>query len=143
MNESRRQFIKKSCGLCASIVGLSVLAASLDSCTPLKYVNGDISTGKISVASSNFVENSKLVIVKHAKLDYDIALVKTDEKTYRAFELKCTHQDNALVPTSTGFHCNLHGSSYTLEGKVNSTPATTPLKEYKIQVVGEIVEIVL
>jgi Rieske Fe-S protein len=143
MDKNRREFIKKSCGLCASIVGISILASALDSCTPLKYVSAEVSQGKILIPTSNFIEDSKLVIVKHQSLEYDIALVKGNNNTYRAFELKCTHQDNALTATASGFQCNLHGSTFTLEGKVNTAPATSPLKEYKTILNGESVEITL
>ena len=141
MNQNRREFIKKSCGLCASIVGISILASALDSCTPLKYVSAEINDGKILIPTSNFIENSKVVIVKHNSLEYDIALVKGANNTYRAFELKCTHQDNALVATNSGFQCNLHGSTFTLDGKVNTAPATRPLKEYSTSLANEVVTI--
>jgi Rieske Fe-S protein len=143
MDTSRREFIKKSCGICASIVGISMLAASLDSCTPLQYVSAEISNGKISVAKNKFVEGTSLLILKHPSLEYNIALVKSGENSFRAFELKCTHQDNSLVATNSGFHCSLHGSSYSTEGKVSNGPATTNLKEYSTSVVNENVEISL
>ena len=143
MDTERRAFIKKTCGLCASIVGITVLASALEGCASLIYVKPELVKGVLKVPLGSFVENSKLVIVRNAVLDYDIALVKSGDNTFRSFELKCTHQDNALVATSTGFFCNLHGSSFRIDGTVNVAPATANLKEYKTMVNGELVEIIL
>lgn len=143
MDTSRRAFIKKSCGICASIVGISILAASLDSCTPLQYVSAEVNNGKINLAKNKFIEGNSLLVLKHPSLEYNIAVVKSGENSFRAFELKCTHQDNSLIATNSGFHCSLHGSSYSTDGKVNNGPATTNLKEYITKVADENVEITL
>ncbi len=143
MNSNRRDFIKKTCGLCASVVGISILAPALQSCSTLTYVQPPISQGRLSVPIASFVENSKLVIVQNKSLDYDIAVVKGDDGTYRSFELKCTHQDNSLIATQTGFHCSLHGSSFSLTGKVNNAPATSNLKEFKTSIDSGIIQILI
>lgn len=139
----RRNFIKQSCKLCASIAGISLLMNSLESCSPLNYYESQVDQGIISVPISNFTEGSNMVIVKNEKLEYDIALIKNESQIYKAFELKCTHQANSLVATKTGFFCNLHGSSFDLNGKVNNNPATTNLREYKVTFNSEIINIKL
>ncbi len=127
--------------MCASIVGLTILASSLDSCTPLKYVSGEINKGAVKFSANNFIENSKLVIIRNNTLEYDIAVVKGSDNSYRALELKCTHQDNALVANATGFQCNLHGSTFALDGTVVTSPATSSLKEYRVSAVGDLIEV--
>lgn len=141
MNESRREFIKKTCGLCASVVGISILAPALQSCSTLTHIKPTINQGIISFPTSSFIENQPVVIVQNESLDYDIAVVKGADLTYRSFQLKCTHQDNSLIATNSGFHCNLHGSSFGLNGKVNNPPANADLKEYRTTVKGEMIEI--
>lgn len=114
---------------------------TLESCSPLNYYESPIEQGKIIVPRSAFIENGNMIIVKNEKLEYDIALVDYKNEHYKAFELKCTHQANSLVTTKTGFYCNLHGSSYDLNGKVNNYPATTNLKEYLLTVNSELITI--
>ena len=84
-----------------------------------------------------------IVIIKNKSIEYDIAVIKNSDVLYRSFELKCTHQDNALVPTSSGFHCNLHGSSFGLDGKVKTLPASSNLKEFKTSLDSGIITIQL
>ena len=143
MSGTRREFIKKSCGLCASVVGISLLAPAFQSCSTLLYASPQIVDGKLSFPISSFVEGSQLVIVKNDSLEYDIAVVKGTDNSYRSFELKCTHQDNSLIATKTGFHCNLHGSSFQLNGKVNNPPAINNLKEFKTSIEAGIIQIIL
>ena len=143
MSGTRREFIKKSCGLCASVVGISILAPALQGCSTLQYAKPEIVQGKLSFPISSFIEGTNLVIVQNDTLDYDIAVVKGANNGYRSFELKCTHQDNSLIATKTGFHCNLHGSSFQLDGKVNNPPATNNLKEFKTNVDSGIIQITL
>ena len=143
MDTNRRDFIKKSCGLCASIVGISILAPALQSCSTLTYVQPEFSQAQFSLPISSFIENSNLVIIQNKSLDYDIAVVKGKDGTFRSFELKCTHQDNSLIATQTGFHCSLHGSSFSLSGKVNNAPATTNLKEFKTTLNSGVIQISL
>ncbi len=143
MQLERRNFIKESCKLCASITGVALLLKSLDSCSPLHYFESEIVENSIRVPFSQFLEGSNLVIVKNVKLEYDIAVVKNENQFYKAFELKCTHQANALIATKTGFFCNLHGSSYDINGKVINTPATTNLKEYLVSINSEMITIQL
>lgn len=143
MLENRRQFIKKTCGLCASIVGISMLVPALQGCSALQYVKPEIVQGKISFPISSFIEGSNLLIIQNNSLDYDIAVVRGENNSFRSFELKCTHQDNSLIATASGFHCNLHGSSFNLEGKVNNPPATSNLREYKTAVDSGIIQVIL
>lgn len=143
MTNERRNFIKQSCKLCASLAGITFLMNSLQSCAPLHYYEPQIDQGTINVPVSQFIEGANMVIVKNKSLEYDIAVVKTGSELYKAFELKCTHQANSLVVTKTGFFCNLHGSSFDLNGKVNTSPASVNLKEYLLNLNSEIITIKL
>ena len=131
MSGTRRDFIKKTCGLCASVAGIALLAPTLQGCSSLMRVQPALIEGKLSLPVSSFVEEAKVVIIQNKDLEYDIAVVKYLDNTYRSFEMRCTHQETSLVPTNSGFHCNMHGSSFSLTGKVNNKPATENLKEFK------------
>jgi nitrite reductase/ring-hydroxylating ferredoxin subunit len=141
MNSERRAFLKDTCKLCASIVGISIVLPAIEGCAPLNYYSAGVSNGKINVPVASFVEETNMVIVKDKSLNYQVAIIKQKDNSFRAFELKCTHQDNALIATKSSFVCSLHGSSYDLNGKVTNTPASTNLKEFPIEVVNETIQI--
>jgi Rieske Fe-S protein len=48
--------------------------------------------------------------------------------------MKCTHQDNPLTATQTGFFCSAHGSTFDLKGNVTKEPALRPLKKYTTEI---------
>ncbi len=130
MTLKRREFIKNSCALCAGVLGISAILPALEGCAPLNYLDVPVVNGSIKVAKSAFNQTTNLVILKNEQFDYTIAVVK--KENIRAFELKCTHQPNPLIATNTGFYCNLHGSSFNLDGKVTNPPASANLNEFKI-----------
>lgn len=109
------------------MAGLS--AFSLTGCIAIPSVKSTVKTDKIDVEKSRFAE-SNMVIVKVMWMDYDILLVKHSEEKYTALYLKCTHQDQPLMPTKTGLVCNSHGSQFDLNGKVVREPAIQPLKTF-------------
>lgn len=131
--QSRRDFIKQSCAVCMGIVGLGAIATQLSSCAPLPVYKGMVDNGSIAVPLTSFTEKNNIVIVRSEKLDFDIAVVKTGE-AYNAFLMKCTHQDNPVTATKTGFYCPSHGSAFDLAGNVTQEPALRPLKRYSTQV---------
>lgn len=141
MNSDRRDFLKDTCKLCASIVGISLVLPALEGCAPLHYFSTPVTNGVINVPTSSFVEETNMVIVKDKSLNYQVAVIKQKDNTFRAFELKCTHQDNALIATKSSFVCSLHGSAYDLNGKVTNTPASKNLREFPLSVNNEIINI--
>lgn len=131
----RRDFIRQTCRLCAATVGLAAVLPAISSCAPLQMVTAEVKAGGIiEVPLSSFAPDNPLVLVRNASLEYEIALVRYSDQSYKAFEMKCTHRDNPLVATKSGFFCNLHGSSFDMNGKVVKSPATDNLKEYNLQV---------
>ncbi len=136
MNKERREFIKNSCTLCAGVLGLSALLPSLQSCVSIHTLALEPVNNSFHVPTNSFIENSNVVIINNKTLAYPIAVVKSTS-TYRAFELKCTHQDNGLGVSNTGFFCNMHGSNYDLHGKVLTPPASRNLKEFKTNILSE------
>lgn len=137
MNEERRQFLKSTCGLCASLLGIGMVMPALQSCSSLMTIQTNVKTGGIDVPKVNFTPENQIVIIKNAPFEFDIAVVKLGEDNYKAFEMQCTHQANSLVPTKSGFYCNAHGSSFSLEGKVKNAPANRDLKQYPVEIASD------
>ncbi len=131
MDKNRREFIKNSCTLCAGVLGLSALLPALQSCVAINTLQLEPINNTFKVPISSFIETSRVVVIKHNTLSFPIALVKSDITNYRAFELKCTHQDNGLGVSNSGFFCSMHGSNFDLNGRVQTPPASRNLKEFK------------
>lgn len=133
----RRTFIKQSCGLCASMLGIGIVLPALNSCASIASINANISHGNIEIPLQNFLADNNLVLVKNKAFEFDIAIVKLGEGNFRAFNLECSHQSNPLIPTKSGFFCNTHGSSFSFEGKAVKAPAQNPLQEFKLELNGD------
>ena len=141
MKTDRRGFLRESCKLCASIVGISLVASSLEGCAPLNYYSTTLSNGELNIPIASFIENSNMVIIKDKSLEYQVAVVKQKDNTFKAFELKCTHQDNSLIATKSSFVCGLHGSTFDLSGKVITTPASKNLKEFPVTLSNDLITV--
>jgi Rieske Fe-S protein len=133
----RRTFLKQSCGLCASILGIGLVLPALNSCASIATIDANLSHGTIDIPLQNFAADNNLVLVKNKALEFDIAIVKLGEGDFKAFKLECSHQSNPLIPTKSGFFCNAHGSSFSFEGKAMKAPAQNPLQEFKLELNGD------
>jgi Rieske Fe-S protein len=89
----------------------------------------------------NLFENSPLQIVRPAGWYYDVAVQKNPDNSYTALLLQCTHQENQLTPTGTGYHCSLHGSDFDKQGNVRKGPAEQPLHHFETSVNNDIVSV--
>lgn len=143
MDTNRRNFLKQSCGLCASLIGVSLVVPALQGCSPLITVKTNVSKGSIGIERSSFTEENKIVIIKNEAQEFDIAVVQLGTDVFKAFELQCTHQSNPVIPTKNGFFCNAHGSSFSFEGKVNKPPAQRNLNEYKLEISQDKINLIL
>lgn len=137
MEESRREFIKKTCGLCAGVLGIASVLPLVQSCSSLLRLKTDAVGGEVSVPRSSFTAENNIVIVQVTSREFDIAVVQSGENSFKSFELQCTHQANSLVTTKSGFYCNAHGSYFSLEGKVQKPPALTNLREFPTVVTAD------
>jgi cytochrome b6-f complex iron-sulfur subunit len=98
-----------------------------------------------NIAQYDAVEDSKLIIdlSKHPKLKEaggsetfqadkkKIIVLHPDERSYKAFENKCTHMGGQVFyrPKDGFMQCALHGSRFDTEGNVVKGPAEKPLAE--------------
>jgi Rieske Fe-S protein len=131
---SRRDFLKRSCTLCIGLSGVSALLTQATGCAGLPVYKTATSKGIVEVPLSAFTDKSRLLILKNPQFEYDIALVKKTETDFSAFQMKCTHQDNALTATQTGFFCASHGSAFDMDGKVTQEPALSDLRKYPTEI---------
>jgi Rieske Fe-S protein len=143
MNPERRAFLKKACGTCAALLTLGAIVPAVQSCAPLMSIKTDVKSGDIQVARMLFTAENKLVLIRNASSEFDIAVVQLAENHFKAFEMQCSHQANPLVATRTGFFCNAHGSSFTLDGQVKNPPATANLREYSCRIDADSVIVTL
>lgn len=138
----RRAFIKQSCTACMAFAGVSVLSSLLSGCASVAVYKTTVTNNIISVPRSSILPDEHVKIIRAGQLEYDILLVmKRDNSLPTALQMKCTHRDNELVATSGGLMCNLHGSSFNLEGDVTQGPATENLKKFKVAEENNIITI--
>ena len=131
---SRRTFIKNGCALCGALAIGSPAMNFLQACkTGSGVMHADLYQNKIVIPAITLADKS-VQVIRSKGLEYDILLVKENEKKYHALLMKCTHQSNPLIATQTGLYCNLHGSRFDLNGNVVEEPATRPLEKYTVTI---------
>ena len=133
----RREFIKSACSL-SLLVGSGISLSGLTSCASLPVYKTTVKQGKISVPVSLFAD-AAVQIVRPENYGYDIAVVQGRDGTYTALLLRCTHANNQLNFTGSGFRCPLHGSTFETDGSVTHGPAQAPLEQLKTDVENTVV----
>lgn len=118
--------------MCIAVTGIGAISSLLTACVPLSVYKTTVTDNFISVPLGSILPEDKLLIVRTDKLNHDILLVIKENKNYFAFKMQCTHFDNALVANKRGLTCNLHGSSFDLNGEVINGPASRSLKKFKV-----------
>lgn len=126
----RRKFLKSTCQLCL-LGAAGYLLPTLSSCATSKssVYKTALNGNNITIPLSLF-DQTNIQIVRPTGWFYDIAVHKKEDGTFAALLMKCTHMDNQLVLTGSGFSCSLHGSTFSKEGVVQKGPAEHPLQHY-------------
>lgn len=77
--------------------------------------------------------NSKLKAAGGFQTFGDVIVAVTSTNAYVALAKKCTHQGTTVDfrVAQNDFHCQTHGSQFSLTGAVEEGPAETALKAYK------------
>ena len=109
--------------------------ADLSACSPSGYkaIRADIVDNKVQVPLSSF-DQAPFQVIGPRKYGYEIAAYKNPDKSFTALLMRCTHMDNQLTATGSGFYCNLHGSTFDQQGNVKKGPAERRLKELKTEI---------
>ncbi|MDQ6761582.1 MAG: Rieske (2Fe-2S) protein [Bacteroidota bacterium] len=126
----RRNFIKSTCNICL-LGATGIFAIQLPGCSPASFpvFKADVNDKKIAVPLSLF-DKSSLQIVRPKHMLYDIAVQKNEDNTYITLLLLCTHLQNQLTITGSGYTCPLHGSQFDKNGNVRKGPAERPLQRF-------------
>lgn len=127
----RKNFLITCCG--------SSAIAFLASCSKVYYaINAD--AGKnIALDLSEFDEvkegltaKRSFVLVKNERLQFPVAVYRSNGEKYTALYLECTHSGCELRPASTVLQCPCHGSEFSTEGKVMNPPAEKDLLQFPV-----------
>ena len=137
--DSRRKFIKSS----ATVLAGCCLGATqlLTSCKSTIYVNGIASGNRLRVNKKDFLDQN-YIVVNASNLTSPVYL-KNEKSEYKALSMYCTHKGCTVKPAGSIMVCPCHGAEFSSEGKVLGGPARESLKEYLVEVKGEIIEIIL
>lgn len=143
----RRQFIKTSCLACLSGIALSSL---LESCSATSYITGTISGDALIVPLTEFqlikngqVQFRKYLVVQNNTLQFPICIYRLSEESYSALWMQCTHQGTELQVFGDKLQCPAHGSEFSNTGKVESAPAASNLKSFKVLIEDNQLKILL
>lgn len=139
----RRKFIKDSCTACLGFMAFSSVASLLSSCASLRVYSATIQNDLLQIPLESIHPEEKMKIIRSKTLAYDVLLILKEDKMHKAFLMKCSHQDNILVANKNGMSCNLHGSTFDLNGNVITGPASKPLQNLKTETNSESITIYL
>lgn len=126
----RSEFIKAGCAICV-LGALGMMPFGADAHARRRVFKTEVIDNKIEVPFTEFAETN-VVILRIKKWDYDVAVEKSEDNTFNAVLLKCTHMDNGLYVSGGGYICSMHGSEFDRQGTVLKGPAETPLTTYNI-----------
>lgn len=90
----------------------------------------------VSVAAADVPQNGALLF-----RDERLALMRDDSGFY-ALSLVCTHLGCTVTVTEDALSCPCHGSRFDRQGRVLTGPADRALARMKVEVRGELVEVV-
>lgn len=134
---NRREFIARSCAACATG---TVVSAMLSSCTPTRYIQGNLVSDGLLVSLASFLDEKNstrsFIIAHHDNLEYPIYVFRVSDTEYRALWMKCTHQGSELQASGDHLYCPSHGSEFDSNGKVAQGPAEQNLRNFPVTVSG-------
>jgi len=144
---NRRNFIKKGCTACLSFTAISTL---ISSCTPTKYIPGNIVKDGLMVSKDEFkikqkggTSYSSFIIVRNDALQFPICVYRFSDQEYSALWMKCAHQGAELQASGDVLQCPAHGSEFNNHGNVENGPANIPLRTFPVIITGNQLKISL
>lgn len=122
----------------------SAILTSLQNCSSTQSINVTHSDNQLTVPMTAFatekhgeVKYKHVIVVRHEKLDFPIAVYRTNATEYRAFMLRCTHQGSELNVYGDLISCSAHGSEFDNRGNVTQGPAEQRLKQYTMRATSD------
>ncbi|MEO8590046.1 MAG: Rieske (2Fe-2S) protein [Flavobacteriales bacterium] len=127
--------------------GLACLAGAVAStglvgCAGARYVDATLEGEDLHIPLTGFATAEgrpplSHVVARHASLRWPIAVYRKGDGGYRALLMRCTHQGAQLKAGEVELVCPAHGSTFFSDGSVSEGPATLPLRELPVSVVGD------
>ena len=122
---TRRTFLLGACGVLAAGLGTALLPDDAQAATGIKRkANGQVEVTVAKVRGLSKVGGA--VLLGNVK-DIPTAVVRTGASSYRALNLRCTHQGVPVALQNGQWSCPAHGSQFDLDGAVTNGPANRPL----------------
>lgn len=144
---NRKKFIKTCSKGCLGLMFSSVL---LESCSGIRYINGNLEDNFLKIAQDEFLKSHKsdtkfyrYLIVEHEILQYPIIVYRLTPKSYKALLMQCTHQGAELQAYGDKLQCPAHGSEFNNHGNVTNGPAMTALRSFSVINENQILKIKL
>lgn len=126
---TRRDFLKTVCGAAALTLSPVLLADTAVAADGIRRkANGQVVVTVAKVPGLAKVGGTvNLGTVKGVP----VAVVRTGRRTYRALDLRCTHQGVTVGTSGTAWVCPAHGSRYAGDGTVTGGPAQRSLSSVR------------
>jgi Rieske Fe-S protein len=143
----RKEFVRK-CG--AGCVSLLIAPSILQGCAGVKYIQASVQNNELILPMSSFKSVNEsgttyvsFVVAENESLRYPVCVYRSDDTTYDALWMRCTHQGTELRAYGDRLQCPAHGSEFTRTGAVQNGPADEPLKTFDVTVEGDQLKISL
>ena len=122
---NRRDFLKSVCGLAAIAIGPVLLADDAMAADGIvRKANGQVVVTVAKIPS--LAKVGGMVNLGRVK-GVPVAIVRTGSTTYRALNLRCTHEGTTVRPSGSQWQCPAHGSQFNLDGSLVRGPANRAL----------------
>ncbi|MFZ1703148.1 MAG: Rieske 2Fe-2S domain-containing protein [Saprospiraceae bacterium] len=138
----RKEFIK-TCGF--ACLGGGALSTLLQSCAGANYfAQTALVDNHIVIKKVEFIKIDRdktvqrnFVLVKSDKFNFPICVYRTEDESYSALLMECTHKGCELRPQGDYLICPCHGSEFNNKGVVLNPPAEQNLHTFKIKTDNE------
>ncbi len=133
----RKEFIKTSCtGVCVALGSGFIMSALLSACkTPLGVIKTAAKDNNVIIPLAEF-EHTDYKLVRVNNYNYDLAIQKKEDGTFRVLVMMCTHASQPLTKTGNSYFCTLHGSQFSNTGAVLKGPAEKNMIELPSRIVS-------
>ena len=137
----RREFLAGACGILVAGFANLEFASAAHAAGVTRLKNGKIQLRLPQVKELAAVGG--VLAVRNSK-GKSIAITRTGDKTYAAFDLTCPHQQIRVQPVAgeSTWTCPGHGAQFDAKtGAVTGGPATSGLKKLKTAIKGNVLTV--
>ena len=122
---TRRDFLKTVCGAAALALGPVLLADEAMAADGIRRkANGQV---VVTLAKVPGLARVGGTVALGSVRGVPVAVVRTGRRSYRAIDLRCTHQGVSVGKSGSAWLCPAHGSRFAGDGTVTGGPAQRSL----------------